>query len=705
MATQQEVIKAFMASLDTTTLKETAAVDEAIKSCSNFGGTQAVINKIISDCKSYISADSKNGWKNFLSQKCGINLDNTDTGAITGSDAGGKTAKTAESIVPESGSLKNFSGQSFTVNGLTFKLEKNFSNLSAKEKFIWQGLYTWWAKGALDLLKTSYGYSFNDSDVYFKEITVKFVDDSATPWLAWNHSNDFNNDGKVDKVTLNINMYDYKNIDTTNSNGYSSSYGVFYLDRTLAHEFTHTIMYAKILNSMSLSSTVREGLGELTHGIDDERKTAITYLARNLGVLEKNLKGTSSTYNYAAGYIFFRYLVKQAAVSKSILGTNGNNSFNNSTSGATIKALGGNDWIYNTGTKNKIYTSAGVDSIFNHAATVTIDGGDGADYIYNASVAANTSIIAGAGKDSIFNHGQKVTINGGNDADYINNFKGNVTIYGGAGADSIYGNEGSNIRIDAGSGNDLISNFSSNVTIFGGAGNDSVYGIEGKNITVDAGAGNDYILNRSSNISVFGGADSDSIFNDALSSSATIDGGNGNDSISNRGSKVLIRGGANNDTITNYGSNVTLDGGNGNDYMINLGAASSMVGGANNDSILGYTGNDTLKGDAGDDKLFGNAGNDLIYGGAGNDSLWGNAGKDTFVYASGDGKDIIYGFENNDMLKITGTFSTSYNKSKKEIYFKVASTSNAITLKNFTATSFNVNGTAYKISGSKLIKK
>ena len=73
--------------------------------------------------------------------------------------------------------------------------------------------------------------------------------------------------------------------------------------------------------------------------------------------------------------------------------------------------------------------------------------------------------------------------------------------------------------------------------------------------------------------------------------------------------------------------------------------------------------------------------------------------------SSGDGKDVIFGFENDDMLKITGKFSTSYSKSKGEIAFKVGNTSNAITLKDFSATSFNVNGTNYKISGSKLVTK
>ena len=103
--------------------------------------------------------------------------------------------------------------------------------------------------------------------------------------------------------------------------------------------------------------------------------------------------------------------------------------------------------------------------------------------------------------------------------------------------------------------------------------------------------------------------------------------------------------------------------------------------------------------------MKGGAGNDSLWGGKGNDTLYGDAGKDTFIYASGDEQDVIYGFENNDMLKITGTFSASYNKSKKEIAFKVGSTKNAITLKDFSATSFNVNGTNYKISGSTLKKK
>ena len=40
-----------------------------------------------------------------------------------------------------------------------------------------------------------------------------------------------------------------------------------------------------------------------------------------------------------------------------------------------------------------------------------------------------------------------------------------------------------------------------------------------------------------------------------------------------------------------------------------------------------------------------------------------------------------------------------------EIAFKIGSTTNAITLKNFTAEKFNINGSSYVVSGDKLVKK
>ncbi|MBQ9480088.1 MAG: hypothetical protein IJU71_11120, partial [Selenomonadaceae bacterium] len=111
--TGKEVIQAFMRSLDNTTLKGQAALNEAVRACSNFNGIDDLINQFVADCRSAASGDA------FLRDYCGIDLSNNDTGAISGYDAGGSTVKTAESIVPESGSMQTFTGTSFTVKGLT----------------------------------------------------------------------------------------------------------------------------------------------------------------------------------------------------------------------------------------------------------------------------------------------------------------------------------------------------------------------------------------------------------------------------------------------------------------------------------------------------------------------------------------------------------------------------------------------------------
>ena len=140
--------------------------------------------------------------------------------------------------------------------------------------------------------------------------------------------------------------------------------------------------------------------------------------------------------------------------------------------------------------------------------------------------------------------------------------------------------------------------------------------------------------------------------------------------------------------------------------------ANDIIGGAGNDSINGGAGKDTIEGSAGDDILLGNTGNDMIFGGegndtitggAGNDELWGDEGSDTFIYKSGHGKDVIYNFGDEDSLTFNNlTFTTSYKDDA--IVFKVGTTANAITLKDFTATTFNIDGKAYKISSSSLVK-
>ncbi|MBR0062506.1 MAG: hypothetical protein IJP68_13625, partial [Selenomonadaceae bacterium] len=125
-----------------------AALDEAIQACSDFESVQAVIDKMKSDIA------ATNNAEKFLKDYCGIDLSNTDTGAITGSDAGGSKVKTATSIVPESGSLDtSFKKNYFPLSnyGVTFYLREldsngrvtgtlSFDDLTPQQQYIWQGL-------------------------------------------------------------------------------------------------------------------------------------------------------------------------------------------------------------------------------------------------------------------------------------------------------------------------------------------------------------------------------------------------------------------------------------------------------------------------------------------------------------------------------------------------------------------------------------
>ena len=162
-----------MSALDKTSLKGIAAVDQAVKSCSTFASTSEVINKMISDCRSFNNGDM------FLRDFCNIILDNADTGAITGWDAGTSSVKTGESIVAENGSIKTFSGSSFIVNGLTINIPA--PNNQTQQNII-NGLYTWWAKNSLDLIEQSYGsdYRFDNPNASVNQMNVEFVNDNSS---------------------------------------------------------------------------------------------------------------------------------------------------------------------------------------------------------------------------------------------------------------------------------------------------------------------------------------------------------------------------------------------------------------------------------------------------------------------------------------------------------------------------------------------
>lgn len=344
-----------------------------------------------------------------------------------------------------------------------------------------------------------------------------------------------------------------------------------------------------------------------------------------------------------------------------------------------LKGTSGSDILKNSKSDMAIYGYAGNDTIRNYSSNVYISGGNDNDFIKSESYASNVTVHGDTGSDNIYVAGK------------------NAQIYGESDNDSIKVIRCDNGYIDGGTGNDTISVWSAvNITLKGGKGNDYVELTALNNpscvIAYNSGDGNDIITGFSDNDTLNITCESYSRSTVGKDVVITVENGKitlqGAASLSNlniKGTKAT----STTKTVTNstkspvtVGSAIKTINSSKRTTAVKItgnSLANTITGGSKNDTIYGKAGNDSILGNAGNDKLYGGKGNDTLTGGKGNDSLWGNAGKDTFIYAKGDGKDVIYGFDNTDMLKITGTFAGTYNKSKKEVYFKVGSTANAIT--------------------------
>ena len=645
MSTAQEVIKKFMKSLDNTSLKSTAALDQAVRVCSSFSSMQDVIDNLIADCKassSYIS---------FLQEKCGIVLGNSDTGAITGSDAGTSTTKTAQSVVSESGGASYPSGTSFTIKGLTVNIPEK-STLTTDQQTVIQGLYSWWIEEALTLIEESYGLSFTETGTYVNEITLKFENNPSSNILAYvtsSYSGYSYSYMTANSLTLTINMGRFTDLSTTDVNGTGSNTAL-YLDRTLAHELTHAVMATTIANNYYLPTFVIEGLAELVHGIDDVRYSAIQYLVQNPDVLEEYLNldenTTGDAYEYSAGYILFRYLAKQAS----------------------------NTYVSNP------------NDIENTSANIIVTGTSDADTINNSGYKA--TINAGAGNDSIINSASNVVINTGSGNDTINNSGSNI-IYqyaNGNGDDIIQGYiSNDTIQITSGtidkslkSGNDVILNI--------GSGSITLKEALGKNINLINGSGSkitvqSVVSNSNNNTLISGTYENDSITNSG--NYVTINGGLGDDTVEG-GSYRLIQyaSGDGNDIIYNYSANDTIQITSGN-------ISDSLING--NDLIFNIDSGSFILKNAVDKRINLAKGNYMtIIGGTSADIIDSSNHNRLIIYNENSGNDIINNYSINDTLQITsGTYSTQI--SGDDII--ITTGENYITLKGAANNSLNIEGT------------
>jgi uncharacterized protein (TIGR01370 family) len=102
----------------------------------------------------------------------------------------------------------------------------------------------------------------------------------------------------------------------------------------------------------------------------------------------------------------------------------------------------------------------------------------------------------------------------------------------------------------------------------------------------------------------------------------------------------------------------TLTGSAGGDRIYGLSGSDEASGLGGRDLLMGNRGDDRLFGGIGDDRLFGGAGRDTIAGGPGRDRLKGGKGDDLFLFAPGDGRDVIADFRNGDRIDLTAFDTT-----------------------------------------------
>ena len=302
--------------------------------------------------------------------------------------------------------------------------------------------------------------------------------------------------------------------------------------------------------------------------------------------------------------------------------------------------------------------------------------------------------VAAEGELAIFGNNKANKIYAGNAGSTLDGGKGNDSLVGGDGADTFrYQNKSGNKFIFNYKADDTLSFVDTQVTdAFVKGNNDVVFKAGNKKITVKDAADTAITFSENGETKTF----ADGVIYDADKTSATL------------GAKYSSK------TAKTFDATVTDIDASATNKKVNLIATSSddttILGGKGKDTLTGASGNDNLRGGKGNDMIFGGAGNDKLWGDKGNDMLYGGDGDDTFFYGKGDGKDVIFGFENGDMLNLTDITNITgrVNAAGTEVYINAGSTDKAITLKDFTATEFNISAggsaSTYRISNGAFVK-
>lgn len=337
---QLQIMRDFMQALDETTTFGNKAFDVAVVACSRglYSSAQDLVDRFIYDCVNH-GGYNYDTQKQFLLEYCGINLNNTDTGAITGADAGGPVVKNSITVVEEpkgmtlsdlvydytdtieaydyfNHTLRTFTCAKVNCNGepVTFYWDEakvqalvDKGLIATREQLdqIICCVVEAWSEASFDLISESYGMSMTEeeSTLYTapdgsRAIMLAldycspgsgslYLNGMSSSWVAAVSSTSSLGFIRDDvyyapevKEALLINTYYYKGgIGDINGFPGNNSISMQLLDRVICHELVHGTMSANVNGFGYLPSFLKEGLAELVHGVDDVRYSEILDIA------------------------------------------------------------------------------------------------------------------------------------------------------------------------------------------------------------------------------------------------------------------------------------------------------------------------------------------------------------------------------------------------------------------------------------------
>jgi hypothetical protein len=298
------------------------------------------------------------------------------------------------------------------------------------------------------------------------------------------------------------------------------------------------------------------------------------------------------------------------------------------------------------GVETFVVTLSDGDDVFSGAGNAAAGAG---------AFATAVTVYGGAGNDTMRGGDGNDTLNGGDGNDTFTTgtaADGDDILVGGANTDTAdYSTRTAALTITLdGTGNDGEGAEADNVgtdieVLKGGTGNDTLTGGTG-NETISGGAGDDTIAGGAGNDTLNGDAGDDTFDEGSATNGADVmNGGAGIDKVSyasRTNAVTVVLDAVATDGEMSEGDKVMIDvenvtGGAGADTITGSTSDNVLVGGAGIDTISGGAGNDTLRGDAGADILRGDAGDDIFDEGStsnGADNIAGGAGIDKVDYSA-----------------------------------------------------------------------